>query len=117
MIQFASTYSVADTERLGDEIARLAAHLHAATYRLLVLIREFDEREGWSDGFRTCGHWLSWRTGIAPGAAREKVRVARALGCQPARQALNPSVPVATKRMRRSDWQSKLRGTPVVGHV
>ena len=74
---------VADTERLGDEIARLAAHLHAATYRLLVLIREFDEREGWSDGFRTCGHWLSWRTGIAPGAAREKVRVARALGSLP----------------------------------
>jgi len=83
MIQFAPTYSVADTERLGDEIARLAAHLHAATYRLLVLIREFDEREGWSDGFRTCGHWLSWRTGIAPGAAREKVRVARALGSLP----------------------------------
>jgi hypothetical protein len=25
-----------DLERLGDEIAELAAHLHAATYRLLV---------------------------------------------------------------------------------
>ena len=75
--------TVAETERLGDEIARLAAHIHAATHRLLVLIREFDEREGWSDGFRTCGHWLSWRTGIAPGAAREKVRVARALASLP----------------------------------
>ena len=73
----------AETERLGDEIARLAAHLHAATYRLLVLIRTFDEREGWSDGFRSCAHWLSWRTGIAPGAAREKVRVARALASLP----------------------------------
>lgn len=91
MIQFASATvasaetaaAPAETERLGDEIARLAAHLHAATYRLLVLIRTFDEREGWSDGFRSCAHWLSWRTGIAPGAAREKVRVARALASLP----------------------------------
>ena len=44
------TTSPADTERLGDEIARLAAHLHAATYQLLVLIREFDERGGWEVG-------------------------------------------------------------------
>jgi hypothetical protein len=75
--------AAADTERLGDEIARLAAHLHAATHRLLVLIRAFDEREGWGWGFRSCADWLSWRTGIAPGAAREKVRVARALGSLP----------------------------------
>ena len=68
-----------DLERLGDQIAELAAHLDAATYRLLVLIREFDAREGWHLGFRTCAHWLSWRTGIDVGAAREKVRVARAL--------------------------------------
>ena len=72
-----------DTERLGDEIARLAAHLHAATLRLLVLIREFDEREGWVQGFRSCAEWLSWRTGIAAGPAREKVRVARALAPLP----------------------------------
>src|SRR5262245_18630758 len=69
----------ADLERLGDEIAELAAHLHAATHQLLVMLREFDERKGWSGGFRSCAHWLSWRTGIALGAAREKLRVARAL--------------------------------------
>ena len=78
-----SVTSPEDTERLGDEIARLAAHLHAATYRLLVLIREFDERGGWGGGFRSCAEWLSWRTGIAPGAAREKVRVAGALAHLP----------------------------------
>ena len=72
-----------DTESLGDEIARLAAHLHAATYQLLVLIREFDEREGWTCGFLSCAQWLSWRTGIGPGPAREKVRVARALASLP----------------------------------
>jgi hypothetical protein len=68
-----------DLERLGDEIAELAAHIHAATYRLLVLIREFDQREGWDGSFKTCAHWLSWRTGIAMGPARERVRVAHAL--------------------------------------
>lgn len=65
--------------RLGDEIARLSAHIQAATYRLLELIRAFDVSGGWhAEGFLTCAGWLSWRTGIAPGAAREKVRVARA---------------------------------------
>ena len=72
-----------DLERLGDEIAELAAHIHAATYRLLVLIRKFDQREGWDASFKTCAHWLSWRTGIAMGPARERVRVAHALGHLP----------------------------------
>ena len=39
-----ATPSPGELEDLGDEIARLSAHLHAATYRLLVLIRAFDER-------------------------------------------------------------------------
>src|SRR5215470_17928610 len=76
-------------ERLGDEIAELAAHLTAATARLLDLIREFDARGGWGNGFRSCAHWLTWRVGLEPGAAREHVRVARALGTLPLlRQAL-----------------------------
>ena len=36
-------------------------------------------RSGWNSGFLSCAHWLHWRTGIDLGAAREKVRVARAL--------------------------------------
>ncbi len=44
------------------------------------MIREFDERSGWNTGFRSCAHWLNWRTGLELGAAREKVRVAKALG-------------------------------------
>jgi hypothetical protein len=70
-------------DRLGDEIAELSAHLDAATARLLDLIREFDAREGWNTGFRSCAAWLSWRVGLDPGAARERVRVARALGTLP----------------------------------
>src|SRR6266704_4557690 len=72
-----------DLDRLGDEIAELSAHLDAATARLLDLIREFDARTGWNTGFRSCAAWLSWRVGLDPGAARERVRVARALGTLP----------------------------------
>src|SRR6185436_11247404 len=71
------------TEQLGDAIAELAARLHAATYELLVLLREFDAANGWNNGFLSCAHWLHWRTGIDLGAAREKVRVANALATLP----------------------------------
>jgi hypothetical protein len=70
-------------DRLGDEIAELSAHLEAATARLLELIREFDERGGWDNGFTSCAAWLSWRVGLDLGAARERVRVARALPTLP----------------------------------
>src|SRR5262245_11236779 len=74
---------VAEMDRLGDEIAELSAHLEAATARLLDLIREFDAGGGWNHGFRSCAHWLSWRVGMDLGAARERVRVARALPVLP----------------------------------
>jgi 5-methylcytosine-specific restriction endonuclease McrA len=74
---------VLELERLGDQIAELSAHLDAATARLLTLIREFDARGGWNTGFRSCAHWLSWRVGLDLGAARERVRVARALEMLP----------------------------------
>ena len=73
----------AELERLGDEIAELSAHLDAATARLLTLIREFDARGGWNTGFPSCAEWLGWRVGLNKGAAREWVRVARALGTLP----------------------------------
>jgi 5-methylcytosine-specific restriction endonuclease McrA len=72
-----------DVEQLGDRIAELAARIHAATYELLVLIHQFDTARGWHDGFASCAHWLHWRTSIDLGAAREKVRVARALATLP----------------------------------
>ena len=72
-----------DLDRLGEEIAELSAHLDAAIAHLLTLIREFDAQAGWNTGFRSCAHWLSWRVGLDLGAARERVRVARALGSLP----------------------------------
>jgi hypothetical protein len=75
--------ALAELDRLGDEIAELAAHLTAATARFLDLIREFDARGGWNHGFRSCAAWLTWRVGLGPCAAGEHVRVARALGTLP----------------------------------
>ncbi len=86
-------------ERLGEQIATLAARIDAATYQLLVLIRTFDEQEGWT-GFASCAHWLAWRVGLAPGAARERVRVARAL----------VDLPLISQAMRRGQLSySKVR--------
>jgi len=65
-------------ENLEEEIAELCAHIDAATYRLLRAIGELDRREAWATGFRTTAHRLSWRVGIDPATARQRVRVARA---------------------------------------
>ena len=66
---------------LGNEIAELAARLDAATHRLLQCIWQFDQSNEWyAQGAVSCAHWLCWRIGLDQGTAREKVRVARALG-------------------------------------
>ena len=75
-------------EAIEDEIASLSATIQAATYRLLCLVGEYDQRSGWADpldpnGFRSCAHWLSWRVGLDLSTARQQVRVARALPALP----------------------------------
>src|SRR5918996_5150348 len=67
-------------ELLEREITALACEIHAATCRWLELVAEYDAREGWAQwGCRSCAHWVSWQCAIAPGPAREHVRVARRL--------------------------------------
>ena len=76
----ADDFSTMDDDALAAAVSTLAAHIHAATYRLLVLIAELDRREVWAaQGALSCAHWLSWACGIDTHTAREKVRVARAL--------------------------------------
>lgn len=77
------SFAGSDVDALGERIAHLSAQLQAATYQLLVMLRDFDQRGGWNSGFRSCAHWLNWRTGLELGAAREKVRVAQALATLP----------------------------------
>ena len=73
-------FSTMDDDTLAAAVSTLAAHIHAATYRLLALIAELDRRAVWAaQGALSCAHWLSWACGIDTHTAREKVRVARAL--------------------------------------
>jgi hypothetical protein len=69
---------------LEREITELSAHIQAATCRWLCLVAEFDRRDGWApSGCASCAHWLSWRCGLTPGAAREQLRVAHRLADLP----------------------------------
>ena len=78
------TLEALTNEQLADQIVTWAGRIAAGEARLLALIAEFDRREAWAGpGLLSCAHWLSWRTGLAPGPARERVRVARALGGLP----------------------------------
>src|SRR5688572_26847024 len=75
-----SDFSAVSTPDLVDEITTLAGHLNAANARFLALIAELDRRRGWAEwGVKSLAHWLNWKCGITLGAAREKVRAARAL--------------------------------------
>jgi len=79
------TSSIPDNnDQLADQITTLAGQINAANYRFLKLIAEFDRRNAWvGAGIRSCAHWLSWKCGLDMGAAREKVRVAKALAGLP----------------------------------
>ncbi len=88
-------------ELLESEICALAAHLAAATCRWLLLVAEFDAREGWAEwGVTSCAHWLSWRCGIGITAGREHVRVARVLSGLPLVQAAFASGELSYSKVR-----------------
>jgi len=67
-------------EALDERILNLCTRINAATYELLVMIREFDERGGclkW--GLDCTAKWLAWRCDMSMATAREKVRVAQTM--------------------------------------
>jgi hypothetical protein len=72
-------------DELDAAIRKLARQMNVETYRMLVLVREFDERMGWQKwSTRSCAEWLAWRCDLSLSAAREKVRTAHALREMPA---------------------------------
>ena len=80
----ATDMTLVPMERLEARICELAGHLTAATCQFLLLVAGFDARNGWAAWeMPSCAAWLSWKCQIAPGTAREQVRVARALGSLP----------------------------------
>jgi len=83
-IHYDPRFERSDGEKLGDEITELCGYIYAATCHLLELIREFDERQYWAElGFQSCAHWLNFKCGFGMNSARERLRVAHALGDLP----------------------------------
>ena len=71
-------------DELDNSILNLCTRINSATYELLVMIREFDERAGWLQwSLSSCAEWLAWRCDLSMTTAREKVRVAHALKTLP----------------------------------
>lgn len=96
------------SERLEAEICSTSAHLAAGTCRFLLLVAEFDRRDGYASWeCLSTAHWLNWKCGIGMHAAREQVRVARRL-------ADLPHVRAAFARGRLS--YSKVRAISRVAH-
>ena len=67
-------------DELDRSICQLLRQMSAESYRMLELVRDFDDRLGFAKWtFSTCAEWLAWRCSISLSAAREKVRTAQAL--------------------------------------
>ena len=72
-------------DELDVAIRSLARQMNVQTYRMLELVREFDDRLGWQKwSARNCAEWLAWRCDLSLSAAREHVRAAHALREMPA---------------------------------
>lgn len=72
-------------ETLGAKVMAAAADVAKQDAVFLELVGEFDAMNAarWWSGVQSTAHWLSWACSIAPGTAREHVRVARALRRMP----------------------------------
>jgi Domain of unknown function (DUF222)/HNH endonuclease len=86
-------------ELIERRIESLAAVIAASTAEWIELVGEFDRREGWGNtGCRSTAEWVAWRCALLPRAAREHVRVARALPELPAiRNAFSAGEPSYSK--------------------
>lgn len=77
-----------DIDTLERELASLTADLERATHRQLAILRELEPTGFWAEqGAHSFPHWLSWKIGLAPGAARES----RATSSSPTGTARGPT--------------------------
>jgi hypothetical protein len=105
-------------ERLEAEITELWGHLNAATYRWLVLIAKYDREEGYArHGLVNTAQWLNWQCGIGPVAAREKVRVARALESLPQVSAAFASGELSYSKVRAMTRVATPKNESMLVHV
>src|SRR5262245_13366492 len=77
-----------------EEMRELSAHMNAALYRWLELIREhYEDGYSYDPALRSYAHWVSWRCGVSVAEAREYVRVAKRL----------PELPVVSAAFARGE--------------
>jgi hypothetical protein len=80
----ANPFAELSTADLESRLCTLSARIAAAECEFLLLLAEFEARQGWGPyGVKSAAHWLSWRTGMRLGVARERLRVARRLNQLP----------------------------------
>ena len=69
---------------LRRAVTRMAAHINHADWRFIKLIAAMDRTRGWTEaGYASLGNWLDHRCGLGPCAARERIRIGRALARLP----------------------------------
>ena len=70
---------------LGRRLQELAASQAGLDHDFCVLVDQFDAADAvrWFDGIRSTAHYIAWACSMEGGAAREHVRVARALRGMP----------------------------------
>ena len=73
-----------DPAELRRAVTRMAAHLNLADWRFIKLIAAMERTRGWREGgYCNLGNWLDHRCGLGPCAARERIRIGRALAKLP----------------------------------
>ena len=73
-----------DPADLRRAVTDMAAHINLADWRFIKLVAAMDRRRGWDErGYCNLGNWLDHRCGLGPCAARERIRVGRALARLP----------------------------------
>ena len=105
-------------EALEARITELWGHLNAATYRFLMLVAEFDRHRAYErHGLVDTGQWLHWQCGIGKTAAREKVRVARALEQLPQISASFARGEISYSKVRAMTRVATAATEPVLLHI
>ena len=73
-----------DPAELRRAVTDMAGHINHADWRFIKLIAEMDRTRGWDErGYCNLGNWLDHRCGLGPCAARERIRIGRALARLP----------------------------------
>ena len=73
-----------DPAELRRAVTRMAAHINLADWRFIKLIAAMERTRGWREGgYCNLGNWLDHRCGLGPCAARERIRIGRALAKLP----------------------------------